>query len=84
MTPGGYKGAVDHVIRVEDENGSLTDSRNLLSLGGVGSDCRHHEKKSALEGKGFFSNIPFELNEWGEKVPTAEGRKMVILELSKM
>lgn len=77
VTPGGYKGAVDHIIRL-DEGGALTDDRNLMSLGGVGSHCKHHEKKSSMEGKGLFSAIPFEYNDKGEKIPTENGREMAI------
>lgn len=70
ITPGGRKGAVDHIIQVRD-GGSERDGRNLMGL------CKRcHDRKSALEGRGL--DIPHELNKDGDKVPTAEGKKSVI------
>lgn len=70
ITPGGRKGAVDHVIQVS-EGGAERDERNLM---GLCKEC--HDRKSAAEGRGV--SIPYEVNRNGEKVPTEQGRQKAL------
>jgi len=67
---------VDHIIRVDEDGGAPFDERNYLSL------CTgHHNRKSAMEGKGMFAGLPHTLNRHGEKIPTPGARAQVIRKL---
>lgn len=81
VTPGKHKGATDHIIQLS-QGGAFIDGRNLLSLCARGNGRNHHEKKSMLESLGM--NIPYVLNEQGEKIPTKAGRQQVIEALAAL
>lgn len=70
ITPGGRKGAVDHIIQV-NQGGSERDERNLM---GLCAEC--HNRKSAMESRGI--EIPYETNPEGDKIPTDEGKRMAL------
>ena len=75
ITPGQHKGALDHVVRVQD-GGSFSDGRNLMALCARNSEYNHHEVKSALEANGLA--VPSTMNEDGERVPTKDGLDYVL------
>lgn len=72
ISPGSRKGATDHIIQVS-EGGAEYDEANIMGL-----STKMHNRKSNLERKGFFANIPYTRNHLGEKIPTPEGREMVL------
>lgn len=72
-TPGGKKGVVDHIVRVNN-GGSMYDNRNMMTV------CRsHHDAKSRLEGKGWTCDV---VGTFGSLVPADRGK--VITELATL
>ena len=63
---------VDHIIQVS-AGGAQYDERNFMSM------CKRcHDRKSNLEGRNKFDDLPFVLNGYKEKIPTQEAVDMVL------